>query len=804
MKTNRLLKSGAVALALFSLLAAPARAQTATFTNAFGDGIWQRDEHIGVIGNPNDPSTLGNWDTGAYPNNHHRIQDPNTGFFIPGSDPLYDVVIALPITCTLGSNVGVTIQTLNVFNGSTLDIAGGSVVAIANGTLTNNGSILVNSTDPANSTGEILFEASALITGSGNIQLDGLTYNRAVIALGSGLATVTNDVSHTIHGQGDIFGFFTGGILVNNGTIHADVNGGAYGLALDLAFVANKNNSLIEATNGGLLNFGTGTIDQTGGGTFLADGANSLISLGSPFAIPAPQEAIIIGGTLNTTNGGVINGLLAVLTGCTNNGAVQIPGNDIIVVTGTGLTNNGTVTINDGTGSSTAQLRFDASGTLGGTGSILLNGFGSNFNVADFDTNGQTVTIGAGQTLHGHGTILSQSGLLINNGTIAGDDPTGNMQVDLVNNSGFINKNNSLIEAINGAVLGLYSGLVDQTGGGTFLADGKNSIVQLGGGGFAIVGGGILNTANNGIIEANGAGVELEGCTNNGTVQIPGGEIIVVAGTGLTNNGTILVDTAADNLTTKIRFDASGTLDGNGSVRLNRIGTDFNVADFDTNGQTVTIGAGQTLHGHGTILSQCGLLINNGTIAGDDPTGNMQVDLVNNSGFINKNNSLIEAIIGAVLGLYSGLVDQTGGGTFLADGNNSIVQLGGGGFAIVVGGILNTANNGIIEANGAGVELEGCTNNGTVQIPVGNIIVVTNSLTNNGSILVNPTGDTSATTTLRFDANTQLDGTGKVLLNGPNFNTADFTVSGNVTVTNGDLHRSEERRVGKECRSRWS
>src|ERR1017187_10409201 len=608
MKTNRLLKSGAVALALFSLLAAPARAQTATFTNAFGDGIWQRDEHIGVIGNPNDPSTLGNWDTGAYPNNHHRIQDPNTGFFIPGSDPLYDVVIALPITCTLGSNVGVTIQTLNVFNGSTLDIAGGSVVAIANGTLTNNGSILVNSTDPANSTGEILFEASALITGSGNIQLDGLTYNRAVIALGSGLATVTNDVSHTIHGQGDIFGFFTGGILVNNGTIHADVNGGAYGLALDLAFVANKNNSLIEATNGGLLNFGTVTIDQTGGGTFLADGANSLISLGSPFAIPAPQEAIIIGGTLNTTNGGVINGLLAVLTGCTNNGAVQIPGNDIIVVTGTGLTNNGTVTINDGTGSSTAQLRFDASGTLGGTGSILLNGFGSNFNVADFDTNGQTVTIGAGQTLHGHGTILSQSGLLINNGTIAGDDPTGNMQVDLVNNSGFINKNNSLIEAINGAVLGLYSGLVD----------------------------------------------------------------------------------------------------------------------------------------------------------------------------------------------------QTGGGTFLADGNNSIVQLGGGGFAIVVGGILNTANNGIIEANGAGVELEGCTNNGTVQIPVGNIIVVTNSLTNNGSILVNPTGDTSATTTLRFDANTQLDGTGKVLLNGPNFNTADFTVSGNVTVTNGDLHRSEERRVGKECRSRWS
>jgi len=97
------------------------------------------------------------------------------------------------------------------------------------------------------------------------------------------------------------------------------------------------------------------------------------------------------------------------------------------------------------------------------------------------------------------------------------------------------------------------------------------AFLQLGGGGFAIVEGGILNTTNNGIIQVTpgGAGVGLTSVTNDGTGQIPGGEIIVVTGTGLTNNGTILVDTNADNSTTRIRFDADGTLGGSGSVTLN-------------------------------------------------------------------------------------------------------------------------------------------------------------------------------------------------------------------------------------------
>ena len=89
--------------------------------------------------------------------------------------------------------------------------------------------------------------------------------------------------------------------------------------------------------------------------------------------------------------------------------------------------------------------------------------------------------------------------------------------------------------------------------------------------------------------------------------------------------------------------------------------------------QTVTNGANHTIHGKGTIIGyDGGTLINNGTIIGDDSTGSMQVDLINTP---NKNNGMLKATSGGLLGLYGGTIDQTGGGTFLADGNGSLVQL---------------------------------------------------------------------------------------------------------------------------------
>ena len=471
-----------------------------------------------------------------------------------------------------------------------------------------------------------------------------------------------------------------------------------------------------------------------------------------------------------------------------------VPGSTMAISSATGLNNNGTIVVNTTGANNTTTLRFDTSCGITGTGSILLNGFGSSFNVADFNTNGQTVTIGAGQTIHGHGTVLSQSGILINNGTINGDDAGGgNIQLDLANNSA-VNQNNGTIKATNGGVLGFYSGVLNQTGGGSFLADGNGSIVQLSGGGFVTIIGGTLNTTNNGIIQftPGGAGGLLTSVTNNGSLQIPGAMTVLVNGTGLTNNGSILINsTDPVSSTSVLAFSQSGTLGGTGTVTLH--GTGFNHADLRTDaGSTLTIGVNETVRGYGTILGD-GLLVNNGTIIADDTAGNsMQLDLVNNSSVINRNNGILKATNGGVLGFNSGVLDQTGGGSFLADGNGSIVQLGGGGVVTVVGGTLNTANNGIIQitAGGAGAILKDSTNNGTIQIPAGNnsLMVTGTGLTNNGTILIN-TAATNFTTAMGFGADGTLGGTGSVSLNGiiGASNVADFNCNGH-NVINGANH----------------
>src|SRR5262249_7589041 len=161
----------------------------------------------------------------------------------------------------------------------------------------------------------------------------------------------------------------------------------------------------------------------------------------------------------------------------------------------------------------------------------------------------------------------------------------------------------------------------------------------------------------------NGAGAVVDGVTNSGAVQLPGGTAIYLTG-DLTNNDSVLVDTTGANTTTQIRFDASCALTGSGVVTLNGFGHTFNVADINLQTFTATHGANHTIHGFGTIIGfGGGILINNGLINGDNSSGNaMQVDLGNTA---NQNNSTMEATNGGALGLFSGSVDQTGGGKFL-------------------------------------------------------------------------------------------------------------------------------------------
>jgi hypothetical protein len=782
MKTNQLLKFSAVAL-LFVRLAGGAAAQevTATFTNSFGDGIWQRDAHIGVIGNVNDPSTPGNWDTGAYPDYNRKIQDPNTGLYVPNPTPDYDVIIALPTTCTLGpGNYQPSIRTLNVAAVSTLDIAGGSLLAIDNGSIVNNGSILVNSDDPVNNNSDIRFDngGTATISGTGNIQLNGAQSGRAQVSTSA--TTVTIASGQTIHGRGEIGSF--GGSMINNGLINSDVNGDPFGLNLDLVNSAagHKNNATIEATNGALLAFNNGVIDQTGGGTFLADGTNSLITLG----IGGPSNVFfLIGGIVTTSNGGVVEGVYGNMDSVTNNGDFRIPGNDIVTITGTGLTNNGTIWINSTDPvNSIGNIRFDADGTLDGTGSVRLDGAG--YNRANFNISGSTVTIGAQQTIHGRGSFVFAGGTLINNGVINADvngDPYG---INFYSGNGIVNKNNATIEATNGSVFGFVTGIIDQTGGGTFLADGANSLITLGIGGpsdvFYLIGG-TVTTANGGVVL--GQYGNMDSVTNNGDFRIPGGYIITITGTGLTNNGTVWINsTDPVNSISNIRWDADGTLDGNGSIKLD--GSTYNRANFGISSHTVTIGANQTIHGRGTFYSNGGTLINNGVINSDvngDPSGlNFYFS---DSAAGHKNNATIEATNGGLLTFVSGVIDQTGGGTFLATGNSSKVQLGsfnGGSYGDIIGGTLNGTSGGVVSSLASILEGD-ITNSGAFEIPASGIVLsYASTLTNNGTITMDDN-----TGLFRFDQNnTAIGGNGFIAL----MNGAQMTINGGQSVSNGSNH----------------
>jgi hypothetical protein len=508
--------------------------------------------------------------------------------------------------------------------------------------------------------------------------------------------------------------------------------------------------------------------------------------------------AIAIAAACNFSSDYLIGGLNLSVSSAKLN---LLPGSRLVIDSATGLNNNGTIVVNTTGANTSTNLRFDVDCSITGTGSIQLKVVGIVYGAANFDANGHTVTIGASQTLHGDGTVFSNSGLLINNGTINGDDASGAMQLDFTYNDGVLHKNNGTIKATNGGLLGLYGGILDQTGGGTMRADGAGSIVQIGGtnnGGSigATVIGGTLDTANGGIIQAiGGNGALLKGCTSNGAIEIPGGDVIYVRGTGLTNDGTILVNSNdPTNSTSSLEFDESGTLGGTGTVTLHGIG--FNRANLKaTGGSTITIGAKETVRGYGTIGGDV-LIVNNGTINGDDSGGNsMQLDLVNNFGVVNKNNGTIKATNGGLLGFYSGLIDQTAGGSFLAAGTGSIVELGGGGEIEIVGGTLNTSNGGIIRvtATGGNAILSASTNNGAIQIPDSRTLFVAGTgLTNNGTILVNSTGANS-TAELNFNGDGTIGGTGSVTLksNAANFNCAghnivngaNHTIKGNGAIT---------------------
>jgi len=180
-------------------------------------------------------------------------------------------------------------------------------------------------------------------------------------------------------------------------------------------------------------------------------------------------------------------------------------------------------------------------------------------------------------------------------------------------------------------------------------------------------------------------------------------------------------------------------------------------AQLYTNGIFIgTIGNGQIVQGSGQIDGRAGgEIINNGTI------------IANDAGF--------------VLGI-SG-VHNPGSGEYRAEGDG-VLGLNSG--TMLTGLVFDTSGNGSVDVTGSIATANSITNNGQMGVPgQGRTLALIGPMTNNDTLTIN-TNDNIFNAHLRFDSNTQVNGSGDIVMIGnSNRDDAQIYTSPGITGTIG-------------------
>jgi hypothetical protein len=345
----------------------------------------------------------------------------------------------------------------------------GGLLAILQNGLINSGSVTLHSTGPP---AVMRFDASAAITGTGAISLDGTNPGDAVI-LADGVTVTIGPSQLIVGGNGDISMAANNAVLINDGTIEKEFYD-AGTIRMFLSNAGNQNNGIIRARSQGLesvVSLEQGTLDQSSGGTLSAREGGTL-------KIGGAQPVTIIGGFLETDDPAAppestIQGIAAVLAGdITNSGTFEIPANNFTVVTATKLTNNGTITLD----ASSSLLRFDASTSVTGPGAVILSNNAKleiNNNVANHVINGSS------HTLKGNGTIqIDANSTLTNYGVIAPGLSAGTLNFSGDLQLGFPS---NLSFEIGGTTQGTDFDLLHKLDNGTFTLNGRLTVRLING-----------------------------------------------------------------------------------------------------------------------------------------------------------------------------------------------------------------------------------------------------------------------------------------------------------------------------------
>ena len=630
-----------------------------------------------------------------------------------------------------------------VANTGTCDVHVGGWLKTYGASLANDGVIVLNVNTGMGEGRLEVGTAGLVISGTGAIEL--------ATELG-GLA-FTNGAAHTIH-LGTIHqrnGAVITAPMANVGTIDADQSA----ISLTLSGSAKTNDGLMKASGGGYLDLAT-TVAQGPAGRIVADGGTVRLA-----------GCTINGGSLQTTGASAVEtgaGSTSALVDLHNSGFVNILKNNSILTLSGAIINDGTIQLTENTGMGAGEMRIDGNTSLTGGGQVHCR-------ARLYSDNGSTLTQAAGHTIR-YGDSASGEGQievgLVNHGVVRADYSGRTISLRSAAKT-----NDGTMEATNGGRLEVWCP-VTQGATGVIAANGGN--VGLRGG--TITGGSLRSTGASVVESVSGTTTTIANAVNEAAIKIwNNGSVLALAGTAITNHGTIESTENTGMGAGTLRIDADLALSGTGAVHCR-------TRLYSDNGSTLTQAAGHTIR-YGDSASGEGQievgLVNHGVVRADYSGRTISLRSA-----AKTNDGTMEATNGGRLEVWCP-VTQGATGVIAANGGN--VGLRGG---TITGGSLRSTGASVVESvSGTTTTVEGVENRATVHLWAnGSVLAVRGMLANNGTIELHPnTGMGSGR--IRLDSAATFAGAGSVACNSEIFtvdgfrliNEAGHTIKGRGNVS---------------------
>ena len=240
----------------------------------------------------------------------------------------------------------------------------------------------------------------------------------------------------------------------------------------------------------------------------------------------------------------------------------------------------------------------------------------------------------------------------------------------------------------------------------------------------------------------------------------------------LTNNGFVTLNPSTDNSNATIQFNVSGTISGNGILRLSGGEND---AAITSNGTVVTNALGHTIDGAGQIVAT---FINDGVVSAIDTGFGNRLELVNG---VKTNNLNMQAGTGAELFISGITINQAPGATIAANLGGTVIlnnsnTITGGRF--VGPGTFLKPTSGNLSLSDVSVEQD-------IDVaPNAGIFYNSDTFNCTSTITLNDT-DSNSNTIIQFNASTTVSGGGSFFLAGSDNDSQVITNGTILTIAPG-------------------